>query len=37
MMDMYKNANTPQSQKLTESLNNPFTYKMQLLMGGEPQ
>ena len=37
MMDMYKNANTPQSEKIAESLSNPYAYKMQLLMGGEEQ
>jgi len=35
MMEMYKSANTSQAQKLQESLSNPYTYKVQLLMGGE--
>lgn len=35
MMELYKSSNTPQSEKLAQSLNNPFAYKMQLLMGGE--
>lgn len=34
MMEMYKNANTAQAEKLAESLNNPYSYKIQLLMGG---
>lgn len=37
MMEMYKNANTAQAEKLAESLNNPYSYKLQLLMGGEDQ
>jgi len=35
MMEMYTSANTAQSQKLQESLSNPYAYKVQLLMGGE--
>ena len=35
MMELYKSANTAQSQKLAESLSNPYAYKIQLLMGGE--
>lgn len=35
MMGLYKDANTEQSVQLKDSLNNPFSYKMQLLMGGE--
>ncbi len=34
MMEMYKNANTVQAEKLAETLNNPYSYKIQLLMGG---
>ena len=34
MMELYKTANVPQSQILQSSLTNPFSYKMQLLMGG---
>lgn len=34
MMETYKNANTAQAEKLAESLNNPYAYKIQLLMGG---
>jgi len=35
MMELHKNANVAQSTQLANSLNNPFAYKMQLLMGGE--
>lgn len=35
MMELYKNSNVPQSQQLESSLTNPFSYKMQLLMGGQ--
>lgn len=34
MMEMYKNANTSQAEKISESLSNPYSYKIQLLMGG---
>ena len=34
MMDMYKNANTSQAEKIAESLSNPYSYKIQLLMDG---
>lgn len=34
MMDLYTNANTPQSEQLLTSLSSPFSYKVQLLMGG---
>lgn len=34
MMNMYKSANTSQSQKISQSLNNPFAQKIQTLMGG---
>jgi hypothetical protein len=37
MMSLYKNANVPQSQQLQQSLSNPFSYKMQLLMGGSDE
>lgn len=37
MMSLYKNANIPQSQQLEMNLKNPFSYKMQLLMGGEEE
>lgn len=37
MMGLYKDANTTQSEQLKNSLNNPFSYKMQLLMGGEEE
>lgn len=37
MMGLYKNTNTEQSETLRNSLTNPFTYKMQLLMGGEDE
>jgi hypothetical protein len=37
MMDMYRSANVPQSQQLESSLKNPFSYKMQLLMGGQDE
>ena len=35
MMDMYRSANNPQSQKLQQSLTSPFSYKVQYLMGGD--
>lgn len=35
MMQLYKSTNVTQAQQLQQSLNNPFAYKMQLLMGGE--
>jgi hypothetical protein len=34
MMDLYKSSNVSQSQQIQASLTNPFSYKMQLLMGG---
>jgi hypothetical protein len=34
MMSLYKNANVPQAEQLQSSLSSPFSYKMQLLMGG---
>jgi len=37
MMNLYKQSNINQSTTLQQSLNNPFTYKMQLLMGGEDE
>lgn len=37
MMNLYKNANVPQSQQLEMSLKSPFAYKMQLLMGGNDE
>jgi hypothetical protein len=37
MMDMYRSANVSQSQQLEQSLKNPFSYKMQLLMGGNDE
>ena len=37
MMNLYKDTNTPQSEALRNSLTKPFTYKMQLLMGGEDE
>lgn len=37
IMDLYTNANTPQSEQLAASLTNPFTYKIQQLMGGEEE
>jgi hypothetical protein len=37
MMGLYKTANEAQSEKLARSLNNPFAYKMQLLMGGDDE
>ena len=36
MMDLYKSANVSQAEQLESSLRNPYAYKMQLLMGGEP-
>lgn len=35
MMDLYKSANTSQAEQISASLTNPFSYKVQLLMGGE--
>lgn len=35
MMDLYRSANTSQAEQLQGSLNNPFSYKVQLLMGGD--
>jgi hypothetical protein len=35
MMSLYKNANVSQAEQLRGSLSNPFSYKMQLLMGGD--
>jgi hypothetical protein len=37
MMNLYKQANTNQSEILANSLSNPHSYKMQLLMGGTPE
>lgn len=37
MMSLYKTANVPQAEKIQASLTNPFSYKMQLLMGGEDE
>lgn len=34
MMNQFKGANTSQSQKIVQQLNNPFAQKMQLVMGG---
>lgn len=34
VMNTYKNANTPQSEVILKQLSNPFTQKMQVLMGG---
>lgn len=35
MMDLYRSANTSQAEQIQGSLSNPFSYKVQLLMGGE--
>ena len=35
MMEMYSSANTSQASKMQESLSNPYSYKVQLLMRGE--
>jgi hypothetical protein len=35
MMEQYVKANTPQSQIIFEKLNNPLSYKIQSLMGGQ--
>jgi hypothetical protein len=35
MMGLYQSANTSQAEQLQNSLTNPFTYKIQTLMGGE--
>lgn len=35
MMDLYRSANTSQAEQIQSSLSNPFSYKVQLLMGGE--
>jgi hypothetical protein len=37
MMNMYKSANESQAEQITNSLSSPFSYKMQLLMGGEEE
>jgi hypothetical protein len=37
MMNLYKSANTSQAQQLQMNLKNPFSYKMQLLMGGSTE
>lgn len=37
MMSLYKSANVPQSETLANSLRSPFSYKMQLLMGGDDE
>jgi hypothetical protein len=33
--NLYKDANIPQTQQIEMNLNSPFSYKLQLLMGGE--
>ena len=35
MMDLYRSANTSQAEQIQGSLSNPFSYKVQLLMGGD--
>lgn len=35
MMDLYRSSNTSQAEQIQGSLSNPFSYKVQLLMGGE--
>ena len=37
MMSLYKSANVPQAETLANSLRSPFSYKMQLLMGGDDE
>jgi glucuronate isomerase len=37
MMNLHTNANTSQSEQLRASLTDPFSYKVQLLMGGDDE
>lgn len=37
MMDLYKSSNLAQSEQLQSSLTNPFSYKVQYLMGGDDE